>query len=177
MNKILFPILLIFLLAACSDGNDPVVITDPAGDIPPVIDDSSGTSAKSHNNGDTCIKGGCHDGNKTQAFVTAGSVYVDSAGSAAYVDGASVHLYSDQARTDLLQSIAVDQLGNFYSAQALDYGTNGLYVTLEVFNPAGNIFINKPTPVPHGRCNICHNQLNNDKEFRINIEGVPGPKS
>ena len=111
---------------------------------------SSFNDTESHKMGENCMN--CHTsgGDGEGWFTVAGTVY-DSSQTAIFPN-ASIKLYTAaNAGGDLMATIQVDQNGNFYTTEAIDFG-NGLYTFVE-----GN-FSNKHmnSAVVSGTCNSCH---------------------
>jgi len=112
---------------------------------------STNFSSESHNTGKNCMN--CHKsgGNGEGLFIVAGSVYQSSLTSP-FPNG-TVRLTSSAQNTgNLIKSIEVDALGNFYTTQAIDFGT-GLYVSVLGTNGEVKHMSSKITT---GQCNNCH---------------------
>ena len=90
----------------------------------------------------------CHyqAGNGEGWFTVGGSIYGN------YRNG-FVDIYSDQTLNELLLSIEIDQLGNFYTTEPIDFPTEGLVVGVR--DAQGNVEF-MSDPLPHGQCNLCH---------------------
>lgn len=153
MLKTLFslcPLLFLLLLNSCDDdqGNTPLI-------------DVSTANGESHRAGENCLQ--CHNkpNRGTPVYVTAGTVYDRQTPQQPY-PGTTINLYSDAAGNDLLESIAVDQSGNFYSSNPIDY--NGT-IYAEVVSNLGAIM--KLNPAPHGDCNKCHDNGNDPKIYAL----------
>lgn len=83
-------------------------------------------------------------------FTTAGTVY-DSTQTSVYPNS-TVKFYSGSNATgSLIAIIQVDQLGNFYTTENINYG-DGLYVAVE----GSEASINMISKVTSGQCNSCH---------------------
>ena len=101
----------------------------------------------------TCHKSG---GGGEGWFTVAGTVYDDT--KTAIYPNATVRFYSGPDGTGNLEAtVEVDQLGNFYTTESIDFGS-GLYVLVQ-----GNELTNyMNSSVNDGKCNSCH-QTNNDR--------------
>lgn len=112
---------------------------------------STALSSESHNNGLNCMD--CHKsgGQGDGWFNLAGSVY-NSTQTVPYIT-ASVELRTEQSGAGtLVQRVEVDQNGNFYTTNPVDFGT-GLYASV-----VGGINTKYMTAmVTTGACNSCHN--------------------
>ena len=107
-------------------------------------------SDESHRAGENCMN--CHrsGGSGEGWFTVAGTVY-DEAKSSPYPN-ATVRLYTGPDGTgDLEGSIEADQLGNFYTTEAIDFGS-GLYVLVEGAELTNHMI----SAVSNGQCNSCH---------------------
>lgn len=111
---------------------------------------SSYTSDDSHKAGQDCMT--CHKsgGSGEGWFTAAGTVY-NKALTSVY-PGSTVRLYSESGGTgNLIATIEVDENGNFYTTENIDFGT-GLYTLVE-----GNTSTkNMASSITHGKCNSCH---------------------
>lgn len=143
--------MLLFGLSAC----------DESSDINAPLQEESSLTGNSHNAGQNCLR--CHNkpNRNTPVFTVAGTIY-DRAEPAQPYAGTTVNLYSDGQNNNLLLSIKVDQSGNFYSKQAIDFN-NTVYA--EVVSAIGTIA--KINPAPHGDCNKCHDHGNEPRIFAI----------
>lgn len=111
---------------------------------------SSYNSSESHNAGQNCMS--CHTGGGSEegVFTVAGTVYNNTLTSV--FSGATVKLYSGSNGTgELIATIQVDENGNFYTTQAINFGT-GLYATVEGNSATKNMISSLTT----GACNSCH---------------------
>jgi hypothetical protein len=111
---------------------------------------SSYGSDESHRAGENCMT--CHrsGGSGEGWFTVAGTVY-DETKTSTFAN-ATVRFYTGPDGTgDLEARVEVDQLGNFYTTEAIDFGS-GLYVLVEG-NELTNPMISK---VNDGQCNSCH---------------------
>lgn len=111
---------------------------------------STYNSTESHMVGQNCMN--CHEpgGSGEGWFITAGTVYDSSKKS--ILPNATVKLYTGPNGTgDLKLTIQVDNYGNFYTTENLDYG-DGLYTSVE-----GNSVTNHMnSSITSGQCNSCH---------------------
>jgi hypothetical protein len=111
---------------------------------------STSLSSKSHNNGQNCMN--CHikGGNGEGWFKIAGSVY-NSTQTIPYIT-ATVELRTGQSGGGtLVKRIEVDQDGNFYTTNPIDFGS-GLYLSV-----VGGIDTQyMAAKVTNGACNYCH---------------------
>lgn len=128
---------------------------------------------ESHKMGENCMR--CHysEGEAEGWFTTAGTVYSEGAGGSGGgddddddKDGAS---FADMevwistlpdAQGDILQKIEVDDLGNFYTTEAIDY-SRPRYVVVKI----GNEIEEMHQPIYHGQCNLCHGVTDEILEF------------
>lgn len=111
---------------------------------------SSHNANKSHNMGQNCMN--CHKkgGEGEGWFYVAGTVY-DSTKTRTY-SNTTVKLYTGANGTGTLKyTIDGDQLGNFFTTNAIDFGT-GLYPAVQ----GANVIIYMPTATTNGQCNSCH---------------------
>ena len=101
---------------------------------------------ESHNNGQNCMN--CHyqAGNGEGWFSVGGTAYGNY--QSGYVD-----LYTDQSLRTLVMSLEIDQLGNFYTTEAIDVTSEGLVVGVR--DAQGNVELMND-PIEHGQCNLCH---------------------
>lgn len=106
---------------------------------------SSSRENESHYIGENCMN--CHyrEGPGEGWFTVAGSVYGN------YRDHI-VRIY-DAESFDLIKSVAIDQLGNLYTTEALDL-KNGIRV--DIINGNGQVTNAMSTVVHTGQCNLCH---------------------
>ncbi len=110
---------------------------------------SSYNSSESHKNGENCMS--CHTSGSSGEgwFIVAGTIYNENLSST--YPNATVKLFSDTLVVDLVATIEVDNLGNFYTTQNIDF-ENGLYVSVVGAN-TNNKMLGKITS---GQCNSCH---------------------
>jgi hypothetical protein len=136
-------------VAACVIGEDCYVRDKAALDVSNV---SAPGGTKSHNVGQNCL--GCHQdkGPGKGLFVIAGSLYKSS--DTPWVDGATVKLFSDKARTQLVTSVNADALGNFYSTDKITVPAAGLFVS--IFDLNDQKLQDMGSPKISFACNICH---------------------
>lgn len=109
-------------------------------------------SSKSHNIGKNCMT--CHtsggEGAEAGWFQTAGTVY-DSVQNTINPN-ATVYLYTGPNGTGTLKhTIQVDDLGNFYTTEAIDFGS-GLYPAVQGNTQTKYMF----STITTGQCNSCH---------------------
>jgi hypothetical protein len=110
---------------------------------------------ESHNMGNNCMT--CHisGGEGEGLFTLAGTVYQES--KTAVYPNATVKLFSEvNGGGTLKYTFEVDAKGNFYTTEAIDFGT-GLYASVEGSGSTKNMI----TPVTIGACNSCHSTTNN----------------
>jgi hypothetical protein len=115
---------------------------------------STSLSSESHNNGQNCMD--CHKngGQGDGWFNMAGSVY-NSTRTIPYIT-ASIELRTAQSGGGtLIKKVEVDQNGNFYTTNPIDFGT-GLYVSVV----GGTSTQYMSSKVTNGACNYCHNSSN-----------------
>ena len=124
-------------------------------------DDDNGTKISLHNTNDSHRPGqaclNCHNVGSTNEyqFRLAGTVY--NLTETDVYPNATIHLYtSANANGDLVASVEVDALGNFYTTQSIDWGNGGLYPVVES-NQATRYM---STPTTEGNCNGCHTGIN-----------------
>jgi len=132
------PLLIMVVLLSCEkeNGNETKI--------------STYNSSDSHNTGQNCMN--CHTsgGEGEGVFEVAGTVY-DSQKTNTYPN-ATVRLYSGPDGTgDLIATIQVDQLGNFYSTEGINFGS-GLFVSVQGETQTRYM----PTSLTTGACNSCH---------------------
>ena len=110
----------------------------------------------SHNFGKNCAS--CHQehGPGKGLFVVSGSLYKDA--STPWVDGASIRLFADKARTQLVSTIQADSQGNFYSTASIEVPDAGLYVS--VFDKNEQKLQDMNSPKISFACNMCHSGNN-----------------
>ncbi|MFC1619866.1 hypothetical protein ACFL45_07965 [Candidatus Neomarinimicrobiota bacterium] len=132
----------LFLWAGCEDpndnnGNETVI--------------SSYGDTESHRAGNNCMS--CHvsGGSGEGWFKVAGTVY-ETDGTTPYPN-TTVRLYTGAGSSgELVITVEVDGNGNFYTTEAVDWGT-GLYPTVSSDNETRSMAIVATT----GACNSCHN--------------------
>jgi hypothetical protein len=111
---------------------------------------SSYQSNDSHHMGENCME--CHKSGGSGAgwFTVAGTIY-ESNKTDTYPN-ATVRLYTGPDGTgNLKATIEVDQLGNFYTTENIDFGS-GLYTVVE-----GTMGTKSMGPsLSNGKCNSCH---------------------
>ena len=105
---------------------------------------------ESHNMGQNCMN--CHNSNGPGEgiFNVAGTVY-DSLQTTPLPNG-KVELFDAPTGGNLIASIEVDANGNFFSTNAINFGS-GLYP--RVISPNGHVK-SMSTPLTMGACNSCH---------------------
>ena len=136
-------ILLVSMFQSCEKENDD-------DDKENETNISSNGDDESHNMGMNCMN--CHlkGGDGKGWFNIAGTVY-DSILTNTYPN-AIVKLYTGPNASGTLKgSIEVDQLGNFYTTENIDFG-NGLYPSVEGQNMTNFM----SSPITKGECNTCH---------------------
>lgn len=114
---------------------------------------SQHNETESHNNGQNCMN--CHKsgGQGEGHFNVAGSVY-DSL-LVAHKPNGTIKLYTGPDGTGALKyTIEVDGKGNFYTTDAIDFGSGGLYPSI-VGTSGQQRFMSSATVT--GACNSCHN--------------------
>lgn len=109
-------------------------------------------SERSHNFGQNCMS--CHQdrGPGKGLFTVAGSIYATS--EEPWTEGATVRMFADRARTQVVLEVPVDKLGNFYSTESIDMPEAGLFVS--VFNADGTKKQDMRSPKISLACNTCH---------------------
>lgn len=105
----------------------------------------------SHNTGQNCLS--CHQSGNEYIFSTAGSVYQQQNLTAPLPNVKILFHDGPNASGNLIHSIEVDALGNFYTTDAITWG-NGLYVSVEV--PGKPITSSMSFTVNEGACGRCH---------------------
>ena len=137
----IIPIIFLLILAniffACEDEKDEAKISYSDG-------------KESHRAGEDCMNCHYYGGSGEYWFKIAGTVY-DSTLTNIYPE-ATVKLYSEpNAGGELIYSVEVDLLGNFYRTEQIDFGS-GLYPIVQGDE------VNKYmlSAVTTGRCNSCH---------------------
>ncbi len=114
-----------------------------------VITSSAGTS-RSHNMGQNCMN--CHKqgGSGDGWFIAAGTIYDNSANTA--YPNATIKFYTGPNATGtLMVTISGDNLGNFYTSQAMNF-TAGLYPAVQGKTTTRYM----STSISTGQCNSCH---------------------
>ncbi|MFA7272882.1 MAG: hypothetical protein WC044_03390 [Crocinitomicaceae bacterium] len=127
----------ILLLSSCNKGKNETKI-------------SSHGSSESHNMGQDCMS--CHvkKGKGEGWFNVAGTVYNNT--NVATFANATVKLYTGPGATGTLKyTIEVDSKGNFYTTEAIDFGS-GLYPVIE----GSTGFNHMSTSITTGNCISCH---------------------
>jgi hypothetical protein len=119
-------------------------------DSPDVAISSNG-SKSSHNTGQNCLN--CHQSGNEYIFSTAGTVYQQQNLTAPLANVKIVFHDGPNASGNLIYSIEVDALGNFYTTDAIAW-ENGLYVSVEV--PGQAITSSMSFTVNEGACGRCH---------------------
>ena len=105
---------------------------------------------ESHRAGEDCMNCHYYGGSGEYWFQIAGTVY-DSTLTNTY-PGATLKLYSEpNGAGELIYSVEVDLLGNFYSTEQIDFG-NGLYPVVQGDELSKYML----SAVTTGRCNSCH---------------------
>ena len=115
---------------------------------------STSLSSDSHNTGQNCMNCHIQGGDGEGRFKMAGTVY-NSTRTVPYIT-AKVELRTAQSGGgSTLYRVEVDQNGNFYTTNTIDFGT-GLYVSV-----VGGISTQYMTlKVTGGACNDCHDSSN-----------------
>jgi hypothetical protein len=113
----------------------------------------SAHNKKSHNMGKNCFD--CHvsGGPGLGWFEIAGTVYDTVFPNNKPNPNGTVFLYSDAARTALVTTLDVDNDGNFYTTDNVNFGS-GLFP--KVVSKDGDIKY-MTNPITQGACNGCHN--------------------
>jgi hypothetical protein len=138
----------IILIQSCSKETTGSTENDGNGESSSVAS-TSGTS-KSHNMGLNCMN--CHKagGPGEGIFTAAGTVY-NSAATATFPN-ATINFYTGPNGTGtLLYTVSGDNLGNFYTSQALNFAV-GLYPTVQ--GKTTTMYMS--TSISTGQCNSCH---------------------
>lgn len=111
---------------------------------------STYNSSDSHNAGQNCMNCHTRGGEGEGWFEVAGTVY-DSQKTNTYPN-ATVRLYSGPDGTgDLIATLQVDNLGNFYSTEGINFGS-GLFVSVQGETQTRYM----PVSLTTGQCNSCH---------------------
>lgn len=135
--SVILAVSLSFAFSACSEDSENSDQVSSHGDT------------ESHNAGGNCMS--CHKsgGEGEGWFNIAGTVY-NEAKTAVYPNS-TVRLYTGANGTGTLKyTINVDAKGNFYTTEAIDFGT-GLYASVE-----GTQTSSMYSPITNGQCNSCH---------------------
>jgi hypothetical protein len=122
--------------------------------FPPVFSVHGGTT--SHNNGQVCMT--CHTagGPGPNNWIVAGSVFQPDYVTPA-VNG-TLFFWSQSGGTgDLIATLQVDGLGNFFTTSSILPGTD---VYPQIQGAQGDIR-NMPIPAPNGNCSSCHGVTQN----------------
>jgi len=116
---------------------------------------SSNGGQKSHNTGQDCLS--CHQSGNEYIFSTAGTVYQQQNLTAPLPNVKIVFHDGPNASGNLIHSIEVDALGNFYTTDAIA-GGSGLFISVDV---AGKPITNSMLfAIKSGQCWTCHNIKN-----------------
>jgi hypothetical protein len=137
----LIPLLLLTGCENPNEGNEEETVISSYGDT------------ESHHVGANCLS--CHTagGSGEGRFIVAGTVY-QADGTTVYPN-TTVRLYTGaNASGELVITVEVDGNGNFYTTEAVDWGT-GLYPSVSSDNETRNM----PTPTGSGACNSCHSSM------------------
>lgn len=128
---------------------DDDYVRDPALDVELV---SANGEALSHAVGDNCMR--CHQerGPAPGRFTAAGTLH-DEAGEP-YPNGVVELRTAPDGMGELVASVEVDGLGNFYTTEALPLPTTALFPTVYSEDGARKNFM--PWPTSSGACNVCH---------------------
>jgi len=103
--------------------------------------------------GQNCM--GCHyQGNSDYVYTVAGTVYQE-ADPESYYPNATIYFYTQpEAKGNLALTLEVDNNGNFYTTEPVDFGT-GLYPS--VVGNTDDEPLHMPISTSNGACNSCHN--------------------
>lgn len=136
-------------VAACNIGADCYARDTATLNVTNV---SASGGSKSHNSGQNCMS--CHQdkGPGKGLFVIAGSLNKNA--STPWTEGATIKLFSDKARTQLVSSFSADALGNFYSTEKITVPAAGLFVS--IFDLNDQRLQDMGSPKISFACNICH---------------------
>ncbi len=134
MKKVFVIVCIGLLISACEKFRAPKNTT--------VI--STHDSDESHEKGNNCMS--CHysAGYGDGFFTVAGSIYGNTS-------NADLELY-ESPNGDPILTVAIDQLGNAYTTEAIDFG-DGLYVAVV---DAGGDREWMEDKLFNGQCNLCH---------------------
>ncbi|MFV1984885.1 MAG: hypothetical protein ACC657_15165 [Thiohalomonadales bacterium] len=111
---------------------------------------SSNGGQKSHNTGQNCLS--CHKSGNEVIFTVAGTVY-QIQDLTLVLPNVKIQFHDGPNTSgNLIHSIDVDALGNFYTTNALSWG-NGLYVSVVVPDGVTN---SMSFVVTEGECGRCH---------------------
>ncbi len=119
---------------------------------------SSFSYNSSHNMGQDCFS--CHKSGgqaSEYAFQIAGTVY-DSSRTNIYPNAVVKFYTGPNATGNLVLTLEVDKLGNFFTTNAVDWG-QGLYPSVE---GKGGV-MHMPQATSQGSCNSCHNGNTNPR--------------
>ncbi len=113
---------------------------------------SSAGSSKSHNRGQNCMN--CHksggEGAEGGWFQAAGTVYDSLQNNT--VSSGNVYFYTGpNGKGTVKYTLQVDALGNFYTTNAMDFGT-GLYPAIQ----GQTLTKHMVSSITTGQCNSCH---------------------
>lgn len=105
---------------------------------------------ESHNMGQNCMTCHIQGGEGEGRFIVAGTVYDKQ--KANPLPNASIRLYSAaNGGGELVATLEADQKGNFFTTEAVDFGT-GLYAQVEGSTSKNTMIM----PLTSGQCNSCH---------------------
>jgi len=136
---LLLPVFITLFLAACGDENEDE-------------DDDTYTSINggqsSHNTGQNCLR--CHNAGGEPVFTVAGTVY-QKQDLTSPLPNVKIEFHSGpNASGNLIHTIEVDALGNFYTTNAISWGS-GLYVSV-----TGTTTTSMSFTITEGQCGRCH---------------------
>jgi len=122
-----------FWLIACSKSKNYIKISEHG-------------QGRSHNTGQNCMN--CHyqEGPGAGWYSLAGSV-------SGNYQNHSIRVF-DALSQDLLATVEVDLLGNFYTTESINF-SNG--TTVDIVDGQGQVIKAMSTIVTNGQCNLCHN--------------------
>ncbi len=143
------------LMPACDDGEDPVILGDPAYDRDPALDVtlvSARGGELSHNVGQNCMS--CHqeNGPGPGRFTAAGTLF--GADGTPHADGAIELRTGGNGTGELVRRIEADSNGNFYTTESLPLPDSALFPT--VYDREGAVRNFMPFPTRSAACNVCH---------------------
>jgi len=130
---------------------DPRFVRDAALDIDNV---SKKGEKRSHNMGKNCM--GCHQphGPGKGLFSVAGTVYGPD--NTPLLDGVLELRTLASGGGDLVMSVQVDSLGNFFTTEKAPFPDTELFVLVK--SADGSLTSEMPFPTLSGACNVCHNE-------------------